>query len=74
MTSATKVCRGLDTLERADMDDNQLGALVEQAKSGDATALEEVVRAIQDEIFDFALRMLGDPTDAQDASQEVLVR
>ena len=56
------------------MNDIQLAALVEQARSGDAAALEEVVRAIQDEVFDFALRMLGDTTDAHDASQEVLVR
>jgi RNA polymerase sigma factor (sigma-70 family) len=56
------------------MNDSQLGALVEEAKAGDAAALERVVRAVQDEVFDFALRMLGDPTDAQDASQEVLVR
>lgn len=56
------------------MDHTQLDELVRQAQSGDATALEQVVRAVQDEVFDLALRMLGEPTDARDASQEVLVR
>jgi RNA polymerase sigma factor (sigma-70 family) len=56
------------------MDDTQLDELVRQAQSGDAAALAQIVRAIQDEVFDLALRMLGEPTDARDASQEVLVR
>jgi RNA polymerase sigma factor (sigma-70 family) len=56
------------------MDDPQLEELVRHAQSGDAAALEQVVRAVQDEVFDLALRMLGEPTDARDASQEVLVR
>jgi RNA polymerase sigma factor (sigma-70 family) len=33
-----------------------------------------VVRAIQDDVFDLALRMLGHVEDARDASQEILVR
>lgn len=56
------------------MDDSQLEQVVLQAQAGDPRALEEVVRAVQDDIFDLALRMLGDATDARDASQEVLVR
>jgi RNA polymerase sigma factor (sigma-70 family) len=56
------------------MDDSKLHLLVRRAQSGDAAALEEVVRAVQDDVFDLALRMLGDATDARDASQEVLVR
>jgi RNA polymerase sigma factor (sigma-70 family) len=56
------------------MDDAELDEMVRRAQSGDAAALEKVVRAVQDDVFDVALRMLGDPTDARDASQEVLVR
>ena len=48
--------------------------LVLRAQSGDAAALEEFVRVVQNDVFDLALRMLGDATDARDASQEVLVR
>jgi len=56
------------------MDETRLNELVRQAQAGDASALEQIVRAIQDDVFDLALRMLGDATDARDASQEVLVR
>ena len=56
------------------MEAAELEELVRRAQSGDAAALAQVVRAIQDDVFDLAMRMLGDPTDAGDASQEVLVR
>lgn len=56
------------------MDDSELDQIVQQAQAGDAIALERVVRAIQDDVFDLSLRMLGDPSDARDAAQEVLVR
>lgn len=56
------------------MDDTALTELVTDAQAGDGAAIEEVVRAIQDDVFDLALRMLGDADDARDASQEVLVR
>jgi RNA polymerase sigma factor (sigma-70 family) len=44
------------------------------AQRGDRDALERVVRTIRDDVYHLALRMLGDPEDARDASQEVLVR
>lgn len=56
------------------IDDNQLHELVARAKAGDRIALEGVVRAVQDDVFDLALRMLGHVDDAHDASQEILVR
>ena len=56
------------------MDDDELRELVARAKAGDRIALEGVVRAIQDDVFDLALRMLGHVEDARDASQEILVR
>src|SRR5689334_14207418 len=56
------------------MEASALNELVRQAQSGYGAALEGVVRAIQDDVFDLALRMLGDADDARDASQEVLVR
>jgi len=48
--------------------------LVEQAQQGDRRSLELVVRSVQDDVFHLALRTLGDPADARDACQEVLVR
>jgi RNA polymerase sigma factor (sigma-70 family) len=37
-------------------------------------ALEELIRAVQDRIYNLAMRMLGHPQDAQDATQEILVK
>jgi RNA polymerase sigma factor (sigma-70 family) len=51
-----------------------LEGFVNAAKNGDTHALEELVRNIQDSIYGLALRMLYDPSDAEDASQEILVK
>ena len=48
--------------------------LVEQAKNGNKDALEEVVRRIQDYIYNLAIRMLLQPADAEDATQEILIK
>src|SRR5712664_730001 len=49
-------------------------ALVLRAKSGDRDALEELVGRHQAWIFNIALRMLYHPQDAEDATQEILVK
>jgi len=51
-----------------------LDQLVEQAREGNEEALEAVVRAIQDRIYNLALRMLWHPSDAEDATQEILLK
>lgn len=51
-----------------------LEALVEQAKAGDRAALDTVVRQIQHQIYNLAIRMLWHPADAEDATQEILMR
>lgn len=48
--------------------------LVATAAEGSSAALEEIVRRIQDRIYRLALRMLSHPEDAQDASQEILIK
>jgi RNA polymerase sigma factor (sigma-70 family) len=48
--------------------------LAEKAKDGDKWALEEIVREIKDKIYGLALRMLYFPEDAEDATQEILIR
>jgi len=48
--------------------------LVERAKMGDKNVLEEIVRGIQDRIYGMAIRMLFIPADAEDATQEILVK
>src|SRR5947209_17173733 len=48
--------------------------LVLRAKSGDRDALEELVGRHQAWIYNIALRMLYHPQDAEDATQEILVK
>jgi RNA polymerase sigma factor (sigma-70 family) len=48
--------------------------LVARATAGDAAALEEVVRIVQDPLYRLALRMTGLRPDAEDATQEILIR
>lgn len=47
---------------------------VARAKAGDRNALESVVRAVQQDVYGVALRFLSHPQDAEDATQEILVR
>jgi len=48
--------------------------LVRKAIAGDKCALEGVVSSIQDDIYYLALRMLANPDDAKDATQEILIK
>ena len=48
--------------------------LIQAARGGDRAALAKLVGAIKDLVFNLAVRMLGNPADAEDATQEILVR
>lgn len=48
--------------------------LVAAAVSGDRCALEDVLRAVVDDVRRLAQRMLWHPQDAEDATQEILVK
>ena len=54
--------------------DASLETLATRARNGDRTALEALVRAIQPDVHRLALRFLWHPEDAEDATQEILVR
>ena len=54
--------------------ESSLESLVELAKEGKKNALEELVRGIQDGIYRLALRALFLPADAEDATQEILIK
>jgi RNA polymerase sigma factor (sigma-70 family) len=56
------------------MESNNLEKLVESAKDGDKKALNDLLLGIKDRVFGLALRMLGDTTDAEDATQEILIK
>lgn len=47
---------------------------VAAAANGDAVALDSVVRAVKDDVYGLAIRMLWYPADAEDATQEILIR
>jgi RNA polymerase sigma factor (sigma-70 family) len=51
-----------------------LEVLAARAAGGDGDALETFVGRIQDDVYRLALRMLADPADAEDATQEILVK
>lgn len=49
-------------------------AVVQRAVAGDAAAVDVLVGTLQAPFFDLARRMVLDPADAEDASQEALLR
>ncbi|MCI8727484.1 MAG: RNA polymerase sigma factor [Hungatella sp.] len=54
--------------------DNELQALIDQATAGDKESLETLLLGVQDLVFNLSLRMLGTFPDAQDASQDILLK
>ena len=58
----------------ANMTNSAIESLVEQAKQGDKQALDGLIRGVQDQIYGLAIRMLCHPADAEDATQEILVK
>jgi RNA polymerase sigma factor (sigma-70 family) len=51
-----------------------LEELARQAVAGDRTALESLVTGLQGDVYGLAIRMLWNREDAEDATQEILVR
>ena len=52
----------------------ELQALVDKATAGDKEALEALVMGVQDIVFNLSLRMLGTFADAEDATQDILLK
>lgn len=55
-------------------DTSALEDLARQAVGGDRDALDRLVRQLQTDVYGLALRMLWNREDAEDATQEILVR
>lgn len=55
-------------------DDTTLEARVTRAQEGDADALASVILAIREDVNRLALRFLWHPQDAEDATQDILLR
>jgi RNA polymerase sigma factor (sigma-70 family) len=49
-------------------------SLVDKALEGDLESLEELIAGLQDRVYGLAIRMLSHPADAEDATQEILVK
>jgi RNA polymerase sigma factor (sigma-70 family) len=56
------------------MGGRSLDELAERAAAGDSDALSRLVEEVQHPVYRLALRFLGHPEDARDASQEILIR
>lgn len=48
--------------------------LIDKAIAGDEKSLETIILSVQDLVFNLSLRMLGTFPDAEDASQEILLK
>lgn len=59
---------------RVGREDDRLEGLARRAGDGDRPALEELVAAVRDDVYGLAMRMLWHPADAEDATQEILVK
>lgn len=53
---------------------HNLETLVEKANSGDKIALESILLDIKDYVYNLSLKMLLYPEDAEDATQEILIK
>lgn len=49
-------------------------SLIERARGGDLAALEALLRSLQAPLYTLAVRMLGHRADAEDATQEILLK
>lgn len=56
------------------MQEKELEIIVNKAISGDKASLENVVLHIKDYVYNLSLKMLLYPEDAQDSTQEILIR
>ena len=52
----------------------ELLVLIDKAVAGDKDSLETVILSVQDLVFNLSLRMLGTFPDAEDASQDILLK
>ncbi len=59
--------------EKTGVNDDE-NRLIEQSLQGDLQALEKIIHRHQAWIFNIAFRMVCDPDDAQDITQEILVK
>ena len=64
--------RAVDSVARAP--EEALSSLVDRARAGDAEALNLLVAKLVDDVYRLSLRMTANPADAEDATQEVMIK
>ncbi|MDA8235426.1 MAG: RNA polymerase sigma factor [Clostridia bacterium] len=52
----------------------QFEVTLKKAVGGDASSLNFLIKEIQDKVYNLAVRMLKNPHDAEDATQEIIIR
>lgn len=57
-----------------DFTNEELSVLISKAAEGDKNSLETLLSSVQDMVFNLSLRMLGTFHDAEDASQDILLK
>ncbi len=68
-----ETARGISTPGNPEAEERTVDLLVEAFRQGRPGAFDAIVRAHQDRIYSFCLRMLSDREEAQDAAQEVFL-
>jgi len=56
------------------MTSNQVAALLQRAQAGDARAFEQLVEPHIARLYNYVARMVGDPSDAEDLTQDAVLR
>lgn len=56
------------------LDQTEVNKLIELAAEGNSSALEKLLGSVRDFVFNLSLRMLGTISDAEDATQEILIK
>lgn len=56
------------------METSKTNKLIDLAANGNSAALEKLLASVQDFVFNLSLRMLGTLSDAEDATQEILIK
>ncbi|MDY6906599.1 MAG: RNA polymerase sigma factor [Thermodesulfobacteriota bacterium] len=56
------------------INDDETGDLADKAVNGDHAAIEALVKVLQHPVYNMALKMLYLPSDAEDATQEILIK
>jgi len=56
------------------MPSNQVEALLQRARTGDGEAFEQLIEPHVGRLYNYLARMVGDPADAEDLTQDVILR